>query len=139
VVFHPPIPLQRWNACFAGAALAFQGGRYSALQVDGESWDQRLLDGEIKRTGVRRLPAVAKRCLHIGFFTLRWPLEGAAQGGPPPLENFSPFISIFEALAPAMCVDEDYAVCTPSCALMRFDAIDDRQLLYELIPTSIVA
>jgi hypothetical protein len=70
-------------------------------------------DGEIKRTGVRRLPAVATGCLHIGFFNLRWPLDGVAQGGPPSLENFSCFISIFEALAPAMWVNEDFAVCSP--------------------------
>jgi hypothetical protein len=83
---------------------------HATLDEDGDGEDG---DGEIKRTGVRRLPAVATGCLHIGFCTLRWPLDGVAQGGPPSLENFSPFISIFEALAPAMCVNEDSAVCSP--------------------------
>jgi hypothetical protein len=36
---------------------------------------------------------------NIGFCNLRCPLDGAAQGGPPPLENFSCFISSFEAMA----------------------------------------
>ena len=31
------------------------------------------------------------------------------------------------------------AVCSPSCALMRSDATNARQLLYERVPTSIVA
>jgi len=48
--------------------------------VDFEFWCRLLesgIDGEIKRTGVRWLPSVARVCLHIGFCkffaTSKWP------------------------------------------------------------------
>src|SRR5438445_11481932 len=37
-------------------------------------------DGEIKRTGVRWLPAVARACLHIGFCKFSRRQNGAVQG-----------------------------------------------------------
>jgi hypothetical protein len=37
------------------------------------------IDGEIKRTGVRWLPSVAKACLHIGFCKFSQLQNGAAQ------------------------------------------------------------
>jgi hypothetical protein len=63
-------------------------------------------DGKIKRTGVRWLPAVAKACLHIGFWTLRRRLYGTARGGVAPLFEIFCLISILQAMAHAMCVDE---------------------------------
>jgi hypothetical protein len=38
------------------------------------------IDGEIKRTGVRWLPSVAKACLHIGFCKFSRRQKGAVQG-----------------------------------------------------------
>jgi hypothetical protein len=37
-------------------------------------------EGEIKRTGVRWLPSVAKDCLHIGFCKFSRRQSGAVQG-----------------------------------------------------------
>jgi hypothetical protein len=78
------------------------------------------VDGKIKRTGVRWLPLVAKRCLHIGFYTLRRRLSDTPQGGAAPRSEISSVVSILRAMALAMCVKEE-----PRCffAIMRAIAI----------------
>ena len=63
-------------------------------------------EGKIKRTGVRWLPAVAKACLHIGFCTLQRGLNGTWRGGVAPLFEVFCLISILQAMAHAMCVEE---------------------------------
>jgi hypothetical protein len=82
--------------------------------------DSRPTYGKIKRTSVRWLPAVAKGCLHIGFCTFRRRLNSAPRGGAAPLSEISFFISILQAMALAMCVDE-----RPRCmfATLRAGAI----------------
>jgi hypothetical protein len=79
-----------------------------------------MTDGEIKRTGVRWLPSVARVCLHIGFCTLRRRLDDTARGGAPPLSEISFLISILQAMAPAMCVDGS---ARRLFATLRVDAI----------------
>ena len=64
------------------------------------------MEGEIKRTGVRWLPLVAKACLHIGFCTLRRRLNGPSEVARLPLSGIFFFISTLQAMAPAMCVYE---------------------------------
>jgi hypothetical protein len=62
-------------------------------------------------------PAVARVCLHIGFCTL---LDSTAQGVQVPPSEFLFLISIFQAMALAMCVDESLRCLF---AIMRVDAI----------------
>jgi len=89
-------------------------------------------DGKIKRTGVRKfcdMSVVAKILsahwfLQVGAAPF-WPREGCAGAA----LQISRLISIFRAMALAMRVDEGAAASSPSCALMRFDAIDVRQVL----------
>jgi hypothetical protein len=63
-------------------------------------------DGKIKRTDVRWLPLVARVCLHIGFCTLTRRLNGTARGDAAPLSGIFFLISILQAMALQMCVDE---------------------------------
>src|SRR5437868_11725809 len=67
----------------------------------------RPLIGEIKRTGVRWLPSVAKACLHIGFCKFSRRLNGAVQCVQMPPYGLSRWTSIFRAMALAMCVEEE--------------------------------
>src|SRR5207302_850373 len=97
------------------------------------------VDGKIKRIFDPRALRSQRVCLHIGFCTLRRRLDGTAKGERAAAAEFSFLISIFQAMAVAMCVDEEPAVSSPSCALMRFDAIDARQLLYGLVLMPIVS
>lgn len=78
------------------------------------------MEGEIKRTGVRWLPSVAKACLHIGFCKLKRHYFGTSQGVRVPPFEFSFWISNVRAMALAMCVDEE-----PRClrAIARVDAM----------------
>jgi hypothetical protein len=69
-------------------------------------------------------PTVAKACLHIGFCTLRRRLNGTWRGGVAPLFELFCLISILQAMAHAMCVDERPVICSPCYALMRFETID---------------
>ena len=87
---------------------------------EGEGAMGRGSEGKIKRTGVRWLRSVAKSCLHIGFCTLRRRLNGTPRGGPASLLEISFFISILQARAPAMCLDE--RLCR-LFATLRVDAI----------------
>jgi hypothetical protein len=77
-------------------------------------------DGQIKRTGVRWLPAVAKGCLHIGFCTLRSRLDSTTQGAQLAAQNFLFLISSFQAMALTMCVNEKHRCFF---AMMRVDTI----------------
>ena len=103
------------------------------------AWSKRwalCVDGKIKRTDVRWLPLVARVCLHIGFCTLRRCPDGTPRGGAAPLSGIFFFISILQAMAPAMCV---YESARRLLATLRVDAIDAWRLLCRLFPMSIVA
>jgi len=132
--FHPPTPPSAGTRCSAEAALALTEPRCTWRRVargTGQSTSTGS-DGKIKRTGVRKfcdMSVVAKILsahwfLQVGAAPF-WPREGCAGAA----LQISRLISIFRAMALAMRVDEGAAASSPSCALMRFDAIDVRQVL----------
>jgi hypothetical protein len=51
-----------------------------SFQVPSGERGQPIGDGEIKRTGVRGLPSIAKACLHIGFCKFPRRQNGAVKG-----------------------------------------------------------
>jgi hypothetical protein len=76
-------------------------------------------DGQIKRTAVRRLPSVAKVCLHIGFCKFSRGQNSAVQGVHVPPFSLSQLNSIFRAMALAMCAEEESRCLF---AIVRVDA-----------------
>jgi hypothetical protein len=68
---------------------------------------QARIDGKIKRIFDPRALWSQSVCLHIGFCKFPRHLLGTKQGLRVPPFSSSLLISIFRAMAPAMCVDDE--------------------------------